>query len=109
MKQIRQFRYYGDNNSKNYPTTLTRQQLCDENIFELCGEVSQLGIQALPGTIFYLNGGEHSLMIGSTGIYELDLNGLTTLKSIQFETTSLENLYANGTNGLIIDVIYNVT
>ena len=48
-------------------------------------------------------------MIGSTGIYELDLNGLTTLKSIQFETASLENLYANGTNGLIIDVIYNVT
>lgn len=104
MKEVRQFRYYGDNSQKNYPLNLSKELLCNENIFEAYGNVIQIGIQGIPGTIFYLNNGEHPLMIGSTGIYELNLEGLTSLTAIQFNEQTL-NEYSDGTNGLIIDII----
>jgi hypothetical protein len=45
--------------------------------------VTQLGIQASPGTIFTLNNGT-DIQIGKTGIYELDLEGLTYLTNLVF-------------------------
>jgi hypothetical protein len=35
--------------------------------------IVQLGIQSVPGTKFYLNGSNNPIIIGNTGIYELDL------------------------------------
>lgn len=106
MKQVRQFRYYGENSTKNYPTNLTYDELLMGNIFRTLGNVTHLGIQAIPGTIFYLNSGIHPITVGSTGIYELNLQGLTVLTSITFDPTSLTQ-YSDSTNGLIIDVIYD--
>lgn len=106
MTQIRQFRFYGDESKKNYPTNLTQNELSLGNIFRTLGSVTHLGIQAKPGTIFYLNGGSHPLTIGSTGIYELNLSGLTVLTSITFDAKSLKD-FSDSNNGLIIDVVYN--
>ena len=54
-KQIKQFRYYKQNNLKNYPTNISIANLASGSIFSKYMPVIQLGIQSLPGTKFYLN------------------------------------------------------
>lgn len=109
MVKVIQYRYYGDRNSKNYlPSTITKKEdLGSQNLFQdLKGEVIKLGIQAPPETRFYLNcesSSGHVLTVGYTGIYELDVEGLTTLTYLLFDPNSIE--VAAG-NGLIIDIIY---
>lgn len=105
MKYIRQFRFYGDGNAKNYPANLDKDTLYYGNIFKDCGLVTQLGIQATPGTIFYLNSSIHPISVGSTGIYELNLEGLSSLSSIQFSETSLEAITGDS-DGILIDIVY---
>ena len=92
MVRIKQFRY-----------DLSNFEKWNTNLFEdLGGEVTQLGIQALPETMFYLNGfDENPLRVGCTGIYELDLEGLTTLTELKFATASL-----NKAQTIIVDVVY---
>jgi hypothetical protein len=72
-KKIKQFRYYGNNNQKNAPNTLTNRSLVSGSFLSNYIPILQLGIQSLPGTEFYLNGSEYSIKIGTTGIYELDV------------------------------------
>lgn len=100
MKRVMQFRYFGDN-SKNYPNN------CDfkYNILSNYGVVFQLGIQAPPGTEFYINEGIAPITVGATGIYELDLGNLGTIRSIRFPQTSLDNSDVK-TYGIIVDVVY---
>lgn len=90
MVKIKQFRY---------PDTTVQWK---NNVFsDLDGEVTQLGIQAPSGTKFYLNGFNNELQVGCTGIYELDLEGLTTLTQLSFDSGSLDNAET-----IIVDVIY---
>lgn len=90
MVKIKQFRY---------PDTAVQWE---DNVFSnLDGEVTQLGIQAPSGTKFYLNGFDNQLQVGCTGIYELDLEGLTTLTQLRFNSDSLANAET-----IIVDVIY---
>lgn len=109
MRQIRQFRYYKDGDVRNLPATLTKNDLINYNIFSSCGVVYQLGIQAPPKTLFYLNQSEHSIAIGITGIYELDLENLGIIRSIQFDQKTFidEDVSRDiQENGLIIDILY---
>jgi hypothetical protein len=41
--------------NKNYPENLSYGELRAGNIFKNLGIVTHLGIQAIPGTVFYLN------------------------------------------------------
>lgn len=94
MVKIKQFRYPAD----------TTVQWRDNVFSDLDGEVTQLGIQAPSGTKFYLNGfntEDNALQVGCTGIYELDLEGLTTLTQLRFNSNSLANAET-----IIVDVIY---
>ena len=75
MKRVQQFRYYGANSPK---TSLdgnlnshTKSQFINGSIFP--NPILQLGIQSLPGTKFYVNGNPTPVLVGVTGIYELDL------------------------------------
>ena len=52
---VKQFRFYGADNAKNYPEVCTYQALAAGNIFKNYSPVTQLGIQADPGFKFYLN------------------------------------------------------
>ena len=58
-KVIKQYRYYGENNSKNQPLNeISLETLESGSVFfseEGLGSIRQLGIQSLPGTMFYLN------------------------------------------------------
>ena len=106
MKQVKQFRFYGTNNENNYPTNLTYGELRVGNIFRNLGLVLHLGVQALPGTLFYLNNSPHPIGVGSTGIYELDLEGLSQISSIRFDKASLDRVDGSEGTQLIIDVLY---
>lgn len=111
MKRIAQFRfrgsafgpdgiwYYND----NYPADLDRDTLVFGNIFQKLGPVSQLGIQAPPGTRFYLNHSASPIMVGDTGIYELNLEGIGRINAIQFHKDDLDDMYK-----LVIDSNGNV-
>lgn len=102
---VKQFRYYGeDSASKNYPAETTYATLAAGNIFQNYGAVIQLGVQARQGCKFYVNNSPNPIMIGVTGIYELDLEGLGSISSIRFDRTDLNA--ASETNPIMIDIIY---
>ena len=104
-KNIMQFRYYSEKNKQNYPSNLTRGQLGSGSAFSNYYPITQLGIQALPGTKFYLNNGLTPIVIGATGIYELDLEGLSQINHLKFDLPSLGNII-NQNAYLIVDIVY---
>ena len=115
-KQVKQFRYYQDPSNKstagssaktlpNYPDGLSAKSLTSGAAFKNYPSIIQLGIQALPGTKFYVNGGYNPVIIGSTGIYELDLNGLSEITNLYFSQASIQAIEDSSTS-LIIDILY---
>ncbi len=106
-KHIMQFRYYKKDNENNQPEGISKETLKSGDIFTKYLPFTQIGIQALPGTRFYLNSNlENPIIIGSTGIYELELEGVSKINSLKFEGKSLDLIESNNNVGLIIDVIY---
>ena len=104
-KVVKQYRYYDDRNtSKNQPLGLKKEDLNEGSVFftDNLKSIIQLGIQTLPGTKFYLNNGEFPIIVGSTGIYELDLDVLN------FDLRSLSNIEEVGNAFLIVDALYEV-
>ena len=107
-KHIMQFRYYNDEQgNNNQPEDLNADSLNKGTIFAKYLPFTQLGIQALPGTRFFLNDNiEGPVIIGSTGIYELELEGISKINSLKFDSKSLKLIADNPNAFLIIDVIY---
>ena len=107
-KHIMQFRYYNDEQgNNNQPEDLNAESLNKGTIFAKYLPFTQLGIQALPGTRFFLNDNiEGPVIIGSTGIYELELEGISKINSLDFDPKSLKLIADNPNAFLIIDVIY---
>lgn len=106
-KQIKQFRYYEQGNTaKNYPSNISLSNLASGSIFSKYMPVVQLGIQSLPGTKFYLNNSNDPIIIGNTGIYELDLNGLSEITAIEFDRQSINAIATNTNAYLIVDILY---
>lgn len=105
-KKISQVRYYGTGNGANYPGGLTYRSLVSGSAFSEYGSILQLGIQTMPGTKFYLNGSSHPVIVGNTGIYELNVKDLISINSLQFDAASI-NLINNNSNAyLIVDLLY---
>lgn len=105
-KQVKQFRFYGEGNAKN-SENMSAVRLTKNNIFEGYPEISQLGIQSLPGTEFYLNESTYPIVIGNTGIYELDVAGIADITNIKFEPKSILAIENSPTAYLILDIIYD--
>lgn len=104
-KAIKQFRFYSNGNSNNQPSNATAASFVSGDVFD-CFPALQLGIQALPGTEFFLNNAIDPIIIGSTGIYELDIDGLAEISKIQFKSASINTIANNDSAGLVVDVIY---
>lgn len=114
MKKVYQYRYYGEGNPKNCPYDETHPEesinlnnLASGTIFSSKVPILQLGVQSLPGTKFYINCpnvGE-PVILGRTGIYELDLNDQSTITSLRIERASAERIQ-NGAGYLLVDIIY---
>ena len=107
-KQIKQFRYYKEGNDNNWPDKLvmTSINLQTGKVFANYMPISQLSIQALPGTKFYLNNSHDPIVIGYTGIYQLTMNDLAEITSLKFDYQSIQDLNANEDTVLLIDIIY---
>lgn len=109
-KKIMQFRYYGDSEAekkKNYPAGLQRADLKSGAAFINYYPIIQLGIQSLPGLHFYLNHANTSVEIGTTGIYELDLDGYTEIDNLAFSDDDLKTINDNPSAYLMVDIICN--
>lgn len=107
-KVVKQFRYYSDTaSSKNQPQNSTMLNFVSGAVFDGCYPILQLGIQTLPGTKFCLNNAVDPIIVGSTGIYELDIDGLAEIVKIQFKYESMETIRANDTANLIVDIVYD--
>lgn len=106
-KQIAQYRYYnaGDTN-RNQPDKIAYNNIVSGSIFSTTLPIIQLGIQALPGTKFYLNNGVDPIIIGSTGIYELDLEGKSEITALSFAASSIKDIMNNPNGYLIVDCVY---
>ena len=118
--KVKQFRYYNDKSSevseskRNQPATLdgtttliTSEHYANGDVFGKYFPVTQLGIQALPGTKFYLNEAVDPVIIGATGIYELDLTNGIQISKITFDRKSMEIIKNNDNAFLIVDIIYD--
>jgi len=110
--RIKQFRYYTENSVENYPASIrdnpvTVIDYINGGVFGNYYPISQLGIQTLPGTKFYLNNALEEIIVGSTGIYELELNDQTEITKIQFDAKSMKLINENNNAFLLVDIIYN--
>lgn len=111
--KIKQFRYYADDSSNNQPEEMspdvpvTYANYVSGDVFGKHFPVIQLGIQSLPGTKFYLNNALEPIIIGVTGIYELELNEQTQITKIQFNSDSMKLLKDNQNAYLIVDIVYD--
>ena len=107
-KEVKQFRFYDERNSggKNYPSDLRYRTLASGSAFADYMPITQLGIQALPGTMFYLNNSNNPIIIGYTGIYELNLEGMAEITALRFDGNSLNAINSNANSYLIVDIIY---
>lgn len=110
-KYVRQLRYYSENHPNNYPTegedVINHSRLSSEKFFTPYMPIIQLGIQTLPGTKFYLNDSErlHPIIVGYTGLYELNLEGIAEINSLAFDPNSIETIRTTQDSYLIIDLV----
>ena len=114
-RAIKQYRYYAENDSRNYPAQSAGTEkcasftnLCNGNLFKnnQVYPILALGIQTLPGTKFYLNGSEDPIVVGATGIYELDVVDKAEIVNMLFDPTSLLAIRDSANGYLLIDILY---
>ena len=106
---VKQYRFYDSlDTTKNQPLGINKEQLVNGKVFDnpSCYPILQLGIQALPGTKFYLNSSVDPVVVGFTGIYELDLENQAEIVKLTFNEKSLDAIDVNANGYLIIDVLY---
>lgn len=104
IPKFREFRYFGDNSSEN---NITRSELISGSIFtQNIPTITQLGVRAIPGTKFYINGNTNPVVIGFLGVLELDLSDGGSITSLKFDTQSINNINENINGGyIIIDIL----
>ena len=105
-KSFKQLIYCNNESKKNYPLTLTDSDLKNDAYFNQYYPIIQLGIQAPPGTKFYLNNGADPIIVGQTGLFDLDLTNIASITALHFDTASLNRIKTNDGNILIIDMLY---
>lgn len=114
-KAIKQFRYFGDNAVKNQPKGAISNDFVSGNIFsggtsldsKSYYPIIQLGIQALPGTKFYLNDSIEPIIIGARGLFELDLDGVAEITQLSFDPSSINLIKTIDNAYVIIDIVYD--
>lgn len=121
-RKVAQFRFFGDANTNfnshdktaiyhqmdtNQPDSLTATALASGEIFDDYTPIVQLGIQSQPGLKFNLNTNLDPVVVGASGMYELDLtNTSAVLTTLTFEKESLDLINANPDGYLIVDIVY---
>ena len=107
-KYVNQVRYYGDKNVKNYPANnVSLNTLQSGSVFHNTLPIVQLGIQTLPGMKVYINNHTNPIIVGQTGIYELNVDGISYITDLRFDGATLNVINKNQQNAyLIVDYFY---
>lgn len=107
-KKVGQVRFYSNGSSQNYPggVNMTTRSLLHGAAFKNYYPITQLGVQTLPGTKMYINGFATPIIVGSTGIYELSVDGLASITDLSFDQTSLQTITNNDNAYLLVDFVY---
>ena len=114
QRYIKQFRYYGESSSFNTDldkaNKLDKASLSNGGFLNNYTPVVKLGIQTIPGVKFYLNGSEEAIIIGNSGLFELDLEDRIQITGLRFSPRSIDLINSvEGSGRLIIDIVYEVT
>lgn len=106
-KYVNQIRYYGDGNVKNSASNITLQTLQSGSAFHNTFPIVQLGVQTLPGMKIYINNHTNPVIVGQTGIYELNVDGISYITDLRFDGSTLKIINDNQKNTyLIVDYLY---
>ena len=92
-KKIMQVRYYGDKSDNSYPKKLPSSSLTSGEVFKNYLPMTYLSIQGPEGLKFYLNNSIHPIALGPSGKYELDLEGITEISNLVFDSSTLKNIF----------------
>lgn len=95
---FKQFRYFGENSDNN---NITKEELENGSFCPDYSYITSLGIRAIPGTIFSINGG--LAQIGPSGVFDLNFPEKFLLKSFLF--TNLNTLVSLNGIYIIIDIV----
>lgn len=101
---IKQILYCNDTSPKN-SVGITGTQLISGTAF-MGYTIIQIGIQAPPGTKFYINGNDNPCVVGFTGLYEIDLTAGGSITSLSFDEQSINWIAQHDNLILIIDMAY---
>ena len=112
--KIAQFRYYGSKNSNNYsPFAEVNSEdfnfdnaLTNGKAFQDCVPIYKIGIQTFPGATIHFNKNTYPVMVGKTGIFELELDDNIKISSINIDVNTIDMINKVDNYYLIIDVIY---
>ena len=100
-KKIMQFRYYGTKNKNNFPANIKAVDISTEDFFKNYYPIHYIKIQGPNSIKFQINSNLNSVMLGPSGIYELDLQNFSTIEDLKFSSIS-----STISEPLIIDLIY---
>ena len=103
---FKQFIYCNDLSDHTYPSGLTATQLVNGTAFTQFLPAFQLGVQAPPGTKFYINNNNVPVIVGYTGLFDLDLTSLGSITSLTFDSASINRIKNNDGAILIVDIAY---
>ena len=101
---INQFRYYSTGNNDNKPIN---DSVWTSNLLTE-GPAIKIGIQALPGTKFFIGSTrlDSGIIIDHTGVYELDLSNTTTqIGNLYFDEESLATTSFVDSASIIVDTL----
>ena len=104
-QNFKQFIYH--KTGSNYNTTgLQKNDLIDGSAFNGYYNIVQLGVRALPGTKFYVNGTTNPVIIGFTGMFSIDLTAGGAITELAFDEDSMDEIEGNDSAYLIVDIAY---
>ena len=106
-----QFRYYDDNNPNNnsgaFGEKWSWRDYCTSQNFKKYSPILAIGIQTLPGTKIYLNSSINPIIIGYSGIFELNVeNTSVSINNIRVDQKSMELIRDLPNGYIIIDMVY---
>ena len=105
-RKIKQYRFPYEKPNTN-GEFYSIEEIFNGNVIKGITDVEQLGIQTLPGVKFKVNDSEPWVVIGHSGIFELDLNGAIDISKLEFSLGSLKLISENPHAYLIVDIVYN--
>lgn len=111
--RMTQFRYYADGNPNNCPYRKETDKgwnwsyYCTSENFKKYSPILSLGVQTLPGTKIYINNSYNPIIIGSSGIFELDVtNTSASINNIRVDEESMKLIKDLPDGYIIIDMVY---